>query len=238
MGLIIFFSDNKDCLWGLIFILDGILCLFISWLFTDIFELENVVFFCHQLIFLISFFFIHEIFFLSCLKGFYLFRDLNRLLILHVTWSRCLMRFKVLVILLLFIFICIFLTLEMITLAIINHIFWWTLEQRSCTQLKPARLQLRCCTSGTYSATVLLWELILLFIKLIFDIYLLIVFLIYKISSFFFILALGLVFQDFRLGLSLLFFIIDFVISSLNLNIMLHAFFQKTFIIKGFQHLQ
>ena len=197
-------------MWGLIFILDGILCLFISWLFTDIFELENVVFFCHQLIFLISFFFIHDIFFLSCLKGFYLFRDLNRLLILHVTWSRCLMRFNVLVILLLFIFICKFLTLEMITLAIINHIFWWTLN---------------------------LWELIFLFIKLIFDIHFLIVFLIYKISSFFFILALGLVFQDFRWGLSLLFFIIDFVIRSLNLNIMLHAFFQKTFIIEGFQHL-
>ena len=85
LSLLIFFSDDKDCLWGLIFILDGILCLFISWLFTDIFELENVVFFCHQLIFLISFFFIHDIFFLSCLKGFYLFRDLNRLLILHVT---------------------------------------------------------------------------------------------------------------------------------------------------------
>lgn len=219
MSLLIFFSDDKDCLWGLIFILDGILCLFISWLFTDIFKLENIIFFCHQLIFLISFFFIHDIFFLSCLKGFYLFRDLNRLLILHVTWSRCLIRFKVLVILLLFIFICKFLTLELITLAIINHIFWWTLEQRSCAR------------------TVLLWELILLFIKLIFDIHLLIVFLIYKISSFFFILALGLVFQDFRLRLSLLFFIIDFVISSLNLNIMLHAFFQKTFIIKGFQHL-
>ena len=184
--------------------------LFISLLFTDIFKLENLVFFCHQLIFLISFFFIHDIFFLSCLKGFYLFRDLNRLLILHVTWSRCLMRFKVLVILLLFIFICIFLTLEMITLAIINHISWWTLN---------------------------LWELILLFIKLIFDIHLLIVFLTYKISSFFFILALGLVFQDFRLRLSLLFFIIDFVISSLNLNIMLHAFFQKSFIVKSFQHL-
>ena len=210
MGLLIFFSDNKDCLWGLIFILDGILCLFISWLFTDIFELENVVFFCHQLIFLISFFFIHNIFFLGFLKGFYLFHDLNRLLILHVTWSRCLMRFKVLVMLLLFIFICKFLTLKLITLAIINHIFWWTLN---------------------------LWELIFLFIKLIFDIHFLIVFLIYKISSFFFILALGLVFQDFRLGLSLLFFIIDFVISSLNLNIMLHAFFQKTFIIKAFQHL-
>ena len=85
LSLLIFFSDDKDCLWGLIFILDGILCLFISWLFTDIFELENVVFFCHQLIFLISFFFIHDIFFLSCLKGFYLFRDLKRLLILHVT---------------------------------------------------------------------------------------------------------------------------------------------------------
>lgn len=197
-------------MWGLIFILDGILCLFISWLFTDIFKLENVVFFCHQLIFLISFFFIHDIFFLSCLKGFYLFHDFNRLLILHVTWSRCLIRFKVLVILLLFIFICKFLTLEIITFAIINHIFWWTLN---------------------------LWELIFLFIKLIFDIHFLIVFLIYKISSFFFILALGLVFQDFRLGLSLLFFIIDFVIRSLNLNIMLHAFFQKTFIVKGFQHL-
>jgi hypothetical protein len=131
-------------------------------------------------------------------------------LILHVTWSRCLMRFKVLVMLLLFIFICKFLTLKLITLAIINHISWWTLN---------------------------LWELILLFIKLIFDIYLLIVFLINKISSFFFILALGLVFQDFRWGLSLLFFIIDFVIRSLNLNIMLHAFFQKTFIIEGFQHL-
>jgi hypothetical protein len=149
-------------------------------------------------------------------------------LILHVTWSRCLMRFKVLVILLLFIFICKFLTLEMIALAIINHIFWWTLEQRSCAQLG---------TSGTYSATVHLWELIFLFIKLIFDIHFLIVFLIYKISSFFFILALGLVFHDFRWGLSLLFFIIDFVIRCLNLNIMLHAFFQKTFIIKGFQHL-
>ena len=210
MDLLIFFSDDKDCLWGLIFILDGILCLFISWLFTDIFELENVVFFCHQLIFLISFFFIHDIFFLSCLKGFYLFRDLNRLLILHVTWSRCLIRFKVLVILLLFIFICKFLTLKLITLAIINHIFWWTIN---------------------------LWELILLFIKIIFDIHFFIVFLINKISSFFFILALGLVFQDFRWGLSFLFFIIDFVISSLNLNIMLHAFFQKTFIIKGFQHL-
>jgi hypothetical protein len=80
-------------------------------------------------------------------------------LILHVTWSRCFMRFKVLVILLLLIFICKFLTLEMITLAIINHIFWWTLN---------------------------LWELLLLFIKLIFDIHLLIVFLIYKISSFIF----------------------------------------------------
>ena len=197
-------------MWGLIFILDGILCLFISWLFTDIFKLENVVFFCHQLIFLINFFFNHDIFFLICLKGFYLFHDLNRLLILHVTWSRCLMRFKVLVILLLFIFICKFLTLEMITLAIINHISWWTLNQS---------------------------ELILLFIKLIFDIHLLIVFLIYKISSFFFILALGLVFHDFRWGLSILLFTIDFVIRSLNLNIMLHAFFQKTFIIKGFQHL-
>ena len=181
--------------------------------------LLNIIFFCHQLIFLINFFFIHDIFFLSCLKGFYIFRDLNRLLILHVTWSRCLMRFKVLVMLLLFIFICKFLTLKLITLAIINHIFWWTLEQRSC------------------ACTVHLWELIFLFIKLIFDIHFLIVFLIYKISSFFFILALGLVFQDFRLGLSLLFFIIDFVISSLNLNIMLHAFFQKTFIVKGFQHL-
>ena len=85
LSLLIFFSDNKDCLWGLIFILDGILCLFISWLFTDIFKLENVVFFCHQLIFLINFFFINNIFFLSFLKGFYLFHDLNRLLILHVT---------------------------------------------------------------------------------------------------------------------------------------------------------
>ena len=129
------------------------------------------------------------------------------------------MRFKVLVILLLFIFICKFLTLEMRTLVIINHISCRTLEQRSCAR------------------TVLLSELILLFLIEIFDFLLLIVFLMHKISSFFSILAFGLVFHDFRRGLCLLLFVTDFVIRSLNLNIMLHAFFQETFIIKGFQHL-
>ena len=153
------FSDNKDCLRGLIFILDGILFLFISWLFTDIFKLENIIFFCHQLIFLINFFFIYDIFFLSCLKGFYFIRDFNWLLILHVTWSRCLMRFKVLVILFFFILICEWFTLEMRTLVIINHISWGTLD---------------------------LSELILLFLIEIFDFLLLIVFLMHKISFFFF----------------------------------------------------
>jgi len=58
------------------------------------------------------------------------------------------------------------------------------------------------------------------------------------IGSFFFALTLSLLFRSFRWDLSLpLFLIVGLVIRGLNLNVMLHAFFQETFLIKGLEHL-
>jgi hypothetical protein len=58
------------------------------------------------------------------------------------------------------------------------------------------------------------------------------------IGSFFFALTLSLLFRSFRWDLSLSFFlIVGLVIRGLNLNVMLHAFFQETFLIKGLEHL-
>ena len=58
------------------------------------------------------------------------------------------------------------------------------------------------------------------------------------ICSFFFALTLSLLFRSFRWDLSLpLFLIVGLVIRGLNLNVMLHAFFQETFLIKGLEHL-
>ena len=58
------------------------------------------------------------------------------------------------------------------------------------------------------------------------------------IGSFFFALTLSLLFRSFRWDLNLpLFLIVGLVIRGLNLNVMLHAFFQETFLIKGLEHL-
>ena len=59
-----------------------------------------------------------------------------------------------------------------------------------------------------------------------------------KIESFFFKLAsLNYFLRAFRLHLCLAFFLIDFVIGGLDLNIVLHAFLQETFVIKSLEHL-
>jgi hypothetical protein len=58
-----------------------------------------------------------------------------------------------------------------------------------------------------------------------------------KIESFFFELTLYYFLRAFRFHLCLAFFLIDFVIRGLDLNIVLHAFLQETFVIKSLEHL-
>ena len=81
-------------------------------------------------------------------------------------------------------------------------------------------------------------ELVKFFLIVILNFLLLILFFLSKIESFFFKLAsLNYFLRAFRLHLCLAFFLIDFVIGGLDLNIVLHAFFQETFVIKSLEHL-
>ena len=81
-------------------------------------------------------------------------------------------------------------------------------------------------TANNFSrGTLDLRELFFILLKVVVDFLLLIALLVNVVASFFSILALGLVFQEFRGGLCLYFFLIDLVIRGLNLNVVLHAFF-------------
>ena len=80
-------------------------------------------------------------------------------------------------------------------------------------------------------------ELVKFFVIVILNFLLLIVFFLCKIESFFFELTLYYFLRAFRFHLCLAFFLIDFVIGGLDLNIVLHAFLQETFVIKSLEHL-
>ena len=80
-------------------------------------------------------------------------------------------------------------------------------------------------------------ELVKFFVIVILNFLLLIIFFLCKIESFFFELTLYYFLRAFRFHLCLAFFLIDFVIGGLDLNIVLHAFFQETFVIKSLEHL-
>ena len=89
-------------------------------------------------------------------------------------------------------------------------------------------------------------ELVKFFVIVILNFLLLIIFstvsaartvLLCKIESFFFELTLYYFLRAFRFHLCLAFFLIDFVIGGLDLNIVLHTFFQQAFVIKSLEHL-
>ena len=80
-------------------------------------------------------------------------------------------------------------------------------------------------------------ELVKFFVIVILNFLLLIIFFLCKIESFFFELTLYYFLRAFRFHLCLAFFLIDFVIGGLDLNIVLHAFFQQAFVIKSLEHL-
>ena len=83
---------------------------------------------------------------------------------------------------------------------------------------------------GTLDLRGVFW----IFLKVELHFFLLIGFLMNVVVAFFFsIFAPGLVFQEFRGGLSITPFLIDLVVRGLNFNVVLHAFFQETFVIKG-----
>ena len=80
-------------------------------------------------------------------------------------------------------------------------------------------------------------ELVKFFVIVILNFLLLIIFFLCKIESFFFELTLYYFLRAFRFHLCLAFFLIDFVIGGLDLNIVLHTFLQQTFVIKSLEHL-
>ena len=87
---------------------------------------------------------------------------------------------------------------------------------------------------GTLDLRGVFW----IFLKVELHFFLLIGFLMNVVVAFFFsIFAPGLIFQEFRGGLSFTPFLIDLVVRGLNFNVVLHAFFQETFVIKGLEHL-
>ena len=146
----------------------------------------------------------------------FLFRDLNWILVkllLLVTWSWCFIGLKVSNLFRFWRLLWRRMTFE-------NSIFILVdLEQRSCAR------------------TVLMCKTLFLFHEIILNCLVLEIFFL-GICSFFFALTLSLLFRSFRWDLSLpLFLIVGLVIRGLNLNVMLHAFFQETFLIKGLEHL-
>ena len=80
-------------------------------------------------------------------------------------------------------------------------------------------------------------ELVKFFVIVILNFLLLIIFFLCKIESFFFELTLYYFLRAFRFHLCLAFFLIDFVIGGLDLDIVLHTFLQQTFVIKSLEHL-
>ena len=142
-------------------------------------------------------------------KAFNLFRDLYWILVQQiplVAWSRCFVGLKV---------------------SMLSR-FWGLLWGRMTFEFSIFIL----VDHMTFGALDLC-KLAFLFLEIILNCLVLEIFFL-GICSFFFALTLSLLFRNFRWDLSLsLFLIVGLVIRGLNLNVVLHAFFQETFVIKG-----
>ena len=146
-------------------------------------------------------------------ETFSLFRDLNWILVellLLITWNWCFIGLKVSKLFRFWRLLWRWMTFEHSIFILVNQMTFEALDMR---------------------------KTLFLFLEIILNCLVLEIFFL-GIGSFFFALTLSLLFRSFRWDLSLSFFlIVGLVIRGLNLNVMLHAFFQKTFLIKGLEHL-